>query len=394
MLSYNSFLLYHRNLFSNNKGDLNFYCLDFCLKYLHFLILYSVSVSRNSNLTNNFIWNPSFYFNFNWLLSFYYPLHYPLNFYNFNNLLYFYNNLFNRYLDDFLHFLNNNKRHWNLDNLQDRLLNYNDFLNYLWYFDYLLYNSWNNHNLFYNLLDFNNSWYFYNFLNNSISINNFDLYNFFFDYYWNRFLNLNSLYYLLSNWNQSHFLNFKLGDFFREIGNRNFSNNRNLFSYIHGNCFFNFYIFCCQYFFDYWLINKDFDLFDYLNLITFDEMRSLNEYFFGNFTNDFSFLNYRNLFYYFFVFVSIDKSISIFYEIDYLNLISFDLYWDLLFNIDYFFLFDYVVYITLNFFVLGLLNYNWDSHLDLFNLFNCFVNIVRHLNYSLYFDILLFFRFN
>lgn len=207
-------------------------------------------------------------------------------------------------------------------------------------------------------------------------------------------MNLNCLYYFLSNWNQSHFLYFKFSHFFREVRYRNFSNNRNLLSYIHGNSFFNFNILGCQYFFDYWLINKDLDLFNYLNLISFDKMRSFDEYFFGNFTNDFSFLNYRNLFYYFFIFISIDESISVLNKLNYLNLVFFDLYRNLLLDINYLSLFNNVVYITLDLFVLWLLDNHWDSNLNLLYFFNCLVNIVRHLYYSLYFNIFLFFCLN
>jgi hypothetical protein len=123
-------------------------------------------------------------------------------------------------------------------------------------------------------------------------------------------------------------------------------------------------------------------------------MRSLNKYFFGNFSNNFSFLNYRDLFYYFFILIRIDKSISVLYEIDYLNLICFNLYWNFLLNIDYLFLLNYVVYVTFNLFVLWLLYYNWDSHLDLLYFFNCLVDIVRYLDYSFYFNIFLLFCFN
>lgn len=389
MLSYNSLLLDHRNLFSDNERNLNFDCLNFCLKYLHFLILNSVSVCRNSNLANNFIGNSSLYFNFNWFFSFNYSLYNPLNFYNFNNLFDLYNNLFNRYLDDLFYFFYNHKWHWNFNNLQNWLLDYNNLLDYFWYFYNFFDYSWNNDNLFNNFFNLYNSWYFYNFFYDSISVHNFNLHNLFLDYYWNWFLNLDSFYNFLSNWNQSHFLNFELSDFFREIRNRNFSNNRYLLSYVHGNSFFDFYIFSCQDFLDNRLINKDLNLFDDLDLITLYEMRSFNENFFWNFTNNFPFLNYRNFFYDFFVFISIDKSIPVLYKIDYLNLILFNLYRDFLFNVDYLFLFDYVVYGTFDLFVLGLLYYNWHSHLDLLDLFNGLVDIMRYFYDSFYFNIFL-----
>lgn len=123
-------------------------------------------------------------------------------------------------------------------------------------------------------------------------------------------------------------------------------------------------------------------------------MRSFDEYFFGNFTNNFSLLNYRNLFYDFFIFIGIDESISVLNEIDYLYLVFFDLYWDFLFNIDYFFLFDDVVYILLDLFVFWLFYYDWNSDLNLLYSFNSLVNIVRNLDYSLYFNIFFFFCFN
>lgn len=123
-------------------------------------------------------------------------------------------------------------------------------------------------------------------------------------------------------------------------------------------------------------------------------MRSFDEYFFGNFTNNFSLLNYRNFFYDFFVFIGIDESISVLNEIDYLYLVFFDLYWDFLFNIDYFFLFDDVVYILLDLFVFWLFYYDWNSDLNLLYSFNSLVNIVRNLDYSLYFNIFFFFCFN
>jgi hypothetical protein len=117
VLSYNSFLLYHRNLFCNNERNLNFYCFNFSLENLDFLILDSISVSRNSNFSNYLIGNSSLYFNFNWLLSFNYSLNYPLNLYNFDHFLYLYNDFFNWYFDDLLYFLYNHKWHWNLNNL-------------------------------------------------------------------------------------------------------------------------------------------------------------------------------------------------------------------------------------------------------------------------------------
>ena len=117
VLSYNSFLLYHRNLFCNNERNLNFNCFNFGLENLDFLILDSISVSRNSNFSNYFIGNSSLYFNFNWLLSFNYSLNYPLNLYNFDHFLYLYNDFFNWYFDDLLYFLYNHKWHWNLNNL-------------------------------------------------------------------------------------------------------------------------------------------------------------------------------------------------------------------------------------------------------------------------------------
>jgi hypothetical protein len=117
VLSYNSFLLYHRNLFCNNERNLNFYCFNFGLENLDFLILDSISVSRNSNFSNYLIGNSSLYFNFNWLLSFNYSLNYPLNLYNFDHFLYLYNDFFNWYFDDLLYFLYNHKWHWNLNNL-------------------------------------------------------------------------------------------------------------------------------------------------------------------------------------------------------------------------------------------------------------------------------------
>lgn len=123
-------------------------------------------------------------------------------------------------------------------------------------------------------------------------------------------------------------------------------------------------------------------------------MRSFDEYFFGNFTNNFSLLNYRNLFYDFFIFIGIDESISVLNEIDYLYLVFFDLYWDFLFNIDYFFLFDDVVYILLDLFVFWLFYYDWNSDLNLLYSFNSLVNIVRNLDYSLYFNIFFFFCLN
>ena len=117
VLSYNSFLLYHMNLFCNNERNLNFNCFNFGLENLDFLILDSISVSRNSNFSNYLIGNSSLYFNFNWLLSFNYSLNYPLNLNNFDHFLYLYNDFFNWYFDDLLYFLYDHKWHWNLNNL-------------------------------------------------------------------------------------------------------------------------------------------------------------------------------------------------------------------------------------------------------------------------------------
>ncbi len=205
-------------------------------------------------------------------------------------------------------------------------------------------------------------------------------------------MDLDSLYYLLSNRNQSDFLNLKLSDFFREIGDRDLSNNRHLLSDIHGNSFFDLNIPRGQYFFDYWLINKDLNLFNYLNLISFDEVRSLNKDFFWHLTDYLSFLNHWDLFYHFFIFVSIDESISVFDYVDQLNLILFYLYRNLLFDIHYFFLLDNVVYVTLDLFVLWLLYYHWNPNLDLFHSLNGLVDIMRNLDNSLNFNVFLLFR--
>ncbi len=117
VLSYNSFLFNHWYFLCDNKRHLNLNCLHFSLEYLHFLILNSISVSRNGNLTHNFIGNSFFYFYFDWFFLFDYSFDYSLNLYNFDNLLDLYNNLFNRNLNDFLYFSYDHKWHWNLNNL-------------------------------------------------------------------------------------------------------------------------------------------------------------------------------------------------------------------------------------------------------------------------------------
>ena len=295
-MSLNWFLYNKWNFFLNIEGNLNLNWFNFSFMDFYLLVLYSISISLNRNLSNDLIRNQFFYLNFNRFLNF----HLDLNqFFNLNCFVlgFFDNNrFFNRNLDWYFNSLNFNLRNRNFNNLQ--LMNsLNDYLfNNFRNFNNLLNYSWNRHYLLNYFLNFNDSWHFNYLLNNSVDKLRLNLHNLLLNNHRNWLLYFHRLHYFLFGCHNLHLLNFQFFDSVSNIRNLNFCKNRQLFLDIkwHNLLFLN--VFGNKNFLNNWLINKYLNFFDLFLFISFDEMRSVNIYFLCYFSHQL-FLNFQLYFY-------------------------------------------------------------------------------------------------
>jgi len=217
MLSNDGLFNVERHQFLEKEGDLHFNGLHFSLMDFHFLVLYSIPISGHCQLSDYLIRNPPFHFDFHWPISFYNLLHYSFHFNNLDLFLVLHHNFLNDDLDYFLYLLNHNVGHLNLYDLENRLLNYNYLLYYLWHFNYPLDDSGNNHNFLNYFLDFNHPRYLHNLLDNTLDNLLLNPYNLFLNHHRHWFFNVNRLNYLLSHWNNLDDLHLELFNFLLDV---------------------------------------------------------------------------------------------------------------------------------------------------------------------------------
>ena len=272
-----------RYFFLNYKWYLNLDWFHLCLVYEHLLILDTISIGFNWHLFYYLYRNPSLNFSLYALLFSYYPLHNFLNLYCFYFLLLAYYWSIDVDLYWYFNFLNYYLGHWNLNNLQNCLINYDYFLYNFRHFDYFFDDSWHHDNLFNNFLYLNHSGNFNNFLNDSINKLLLNFQNFFLDNYRNWYLHMNWFDYFLFGRHNFDFLNLNFFDFFRHVGNIHLVDDWNLLSNVQRNYFFNLNVFCHKNLLNNGLVYKYFYFSYYFFFVPFYEMRAFNKYFFGDF---------------------------------------------------------------------------------------------------------------
>ena len=124
---------------------------------------------------------------------------------------------------------------------------------------------------------------------------------------------------------------------------------------------------------DNWLINKTLNLPDDLNLIPFDEMRPFDKDFFGNLFDQFFLVRNNHFFNDFLVFLNDDRLISVFDELNSVNLRNTDLNRYFSFNIHNFSAFYDIRNTFLDLNIFSLLDDMRNSHLNLLNSLSSFI---------------------
>lgn len=373
---------------------MNFNALDFSVVYENFLILYTISIGWERNLSYDFIRNSLLNLDSDDSVPFNNLLNNSVDFDNFilldvyYHLLLYFNSL------NLLDFSYDDLRNLNLNDLKDRNLHKDNFLNYLRYFDNFLDNSRNNYYLLndpFNLYNSRYLDYLLNYLFNYLLLdsNNFPLHH-------NRYrlFNKDLLDNFLFDRNNFAFLYLKLSHFLSAYWNTNLCNNRYLFSNIARNNFFYLYISACQYFMYDRLIYKALNFFNNLCHISFNEMRSLNVNLLRNLSDHLFLLCYTDFLHNLFHLISHDYLISVLDKLDDPDLRHSDLNWDFSSHIDDFFLLDVVVYVFLDLDVLWLFYYVWDFYLDLSDRVLGFIDVEWLLYYPLDLNIVSIFSFN
>lgn len=278
-----------RNLLLEYEWNLHLNRLHFRFMDEHLLILNTISVGLNRHFLDDFDWNSFLNFNLHVFLFSNQFLHYFLYFYCFYLFLFHYYRTIHKDLDGNFNFLNDYLRHWNLNYLQYCLIHCDNLFNDLRNLNYFLYYSGHHNNLFDNFLDLHHPWHFHNLLDDSVDELWLNFYDFLLDDDWNWFFYMDRLNYFLPCRHDPDFLNLYLSDLFRNAGHVDLSNNWNLLSDIQWNYLFDFDIFCYKYLLDDRLVDKHFNLSYYFFHITFNEVGTLNVYFFWDLSNDFFF---------------------------------------------------------------------------------------------------------
>ena len=113
-----------------------------------------------------------------------------------------------------------------------------------------------------------------------------NFYNFSFDNDGNGLVDLYRLHNFLFGSHNLHTLNLNFFYFFREVGLRDPLNDGNLFSDIERNNFLNLHVFGSEDLLNDRFVDKNLDLSDHLLLVSFYEVRAVDENLFWNFPND------------------------------------------------------------------------------------------------------------
>ena len=360
----------------------------------HFLVLYSIPISGHCQLSDYLIRNPPFHFDFHWPISFYNLLHYSFHFNNLDLFLVLHHNFLNDDLDYFLYLLNNNVGHLNLYDLENRLLNYNYLLYYLWHFNYPLDDSGNNHNFLNYFLDFNHPRYLHNLLDNTLDNLLLNPYNLFLNHHRHWFFNVNRLNYLLSHWNNLDDLHLELFNFLLDVRHWNLMNNWDLFGNVQRNNLLNLNVFGCQYFMNYWLVNKNLYFPNHLDLIALNEMRPLNKHLLRSFSEQLFLLRYRYLLDDFLILFDYDWLVSILDHFHNIDLGYSNLNGNFSLNVNDLFMFDNVRHSKFYFFILSLFDDLGDFNLHFLHVLTSFIQVDWLLDNLLDLNVLLPFNRN
>lgn len=281
-----------RNWFLYFEWNLNLNRLNFCFTNFKLDILNAISISRNRHFFNYFIRNSFLNLYFYAFFCSYGLFNYLLNFHCLDIFLFHNHYSVHKDFNRDLNLLNDDLRDRNLNNLKYRLVTYNNPLDDFRNLYDLFNNSWNNYYLLNNSLYFDNPWHFYNSLNNSINILRLDSYDFFLNDNRHRFFNIYRFYDLLFSGDYLNCLDLYFFDFFSDVRYMNLRIHWNLFGYIQWDYFLNLDIFRCENFLNNWFVNKNFYLSNNFLFVSFNEMRSFNENFFGNFSDNL-FFNFK-----------------------------------------------------------------------------------------------------
>lgn len=270
------------HFFCNNKWNLNLNGLNFSLTNIITLVLNTISVSRHRYFTNNLERNTLLDLHLNYPVFVNNTLYYLLYLHYLNILL-----ILDYYLlHDHLHWLLNLLDYYlgneYLDYLQNGLLNYNYSLYYLGHLHYLLNNSRNHHNLLYNSLYLHNPRHLHNFLDYPLLNLLFYPNNFLLNNDGNWFIHMYLLHNFLLHWYQLNLLNFQFPNSLLDIGHRDFLYNWNLLSNIKRHYLLNLRIFSNHNLMNDRFINEYLHLFNNFHRISFDKMRTFNEYLLGD----------------------------------------------------------------------------------------------------------------
>lgn len=274
------------HFFLNDDWNLNLDCFNFCLMYLYSLIFDSISVSFHRHFPNDFNWDLPFDLNLNKFFFDSLSLHDGRNIYFFYLFLSNDHNLFDNNLNGHFHFLNDDMRNRHFNNLKLNFFTNYYLLDYLWNLNDSFDNSRHHHNLLNYLLDFDYPWNLNDLLDNSIDELRLDFYDFSFDNDGHRLVDLYRFHNFLFGSHNLHILNLYFFYFFREVGLGNPLDDGNLFGDIERNNFLNLHIFGSKDLMNDRFVDKNLDLSDHLFLVSFYEMRTVNENLFWNFSYD------------------------------------------------------------------------------------------------------------
>ena len=274
---------WNRNVNGNLNNCLHWNCFPGMNNPFDYFLLDHISGDFYHFFNNKFFFSFHFYefFSFdNQFLSIHDFANFDVSF-DFKNFLFEMD--FNWYLRSFNH------RFFNLDfnELKDWALNNDTFLNNFRNSDNLFNDPWDNHNLFDDLLNFDYSGAFYNFLHDSFLNTVYDFRDFFFNVDWNG--NFNSYFFNYLVCHNESFFDFKRNWLISFNGLWNFFINHNQFLFIaveRDNFFHN--SFNIHYnLFNQRLLHDDFHIDNMFNFVTFDEMTLFNDDFLLNFFDQF-----------------------------------------------------------------------------------------------------------
>ena len=274
------------HFFLKDDWNLNLNGFNFCLMYLYSLILDSISVSFHRHFPDDFDWHLPFHLNLNNLFFNSFSLHDSRDIYFFDLFLSYDHNLFDNDLNGYFYFLNDDLRNRYFNNLKLNFFTNYNLLDYFWNLNDPFDNTRHHHYLFNNPLDFNDPWNLNDLLDNSIYELRLNFYDFSFDNDGNRLVDLYRLHNFLFGSHNLHVLNLNFFYFFREVGFRDPLNDGNLFSDIERNNFLNLHVFGSEDLLNDRFVDKNLDLSDNLLLVSFYEVRAVDENLFWNFPND------------------------------------------------------------------------------------------------------------